>query len=73
MPVTTDEQDSNFQGFFHHVGVPFITKTQHYKMTKDVVNRVVWAKWISQRCKILADLKVNSYLALDISPESSKS
>ena len=39
MPVTTDEQDSNFQGFFHHVGVPFITKTQHYKMTKDVVNR----------------------------------
>ena len=59
---TTEENYFNFQGFFHHVGVPFVTKTQHYKLTKDVVNRVVWAKWISQRSKILAD---SSSLDLD--------
>ena len=67
---TTDENYFNFQGFFHHLGVPFVTKTQHYKLTKDVVNRIVWAKWISQRSKIVADLKVNSRHSLDISSQS---
>ena len=51
----------NFQGFFQHVDVPFVTKSSHYMMTKNIVNRVVWAKWIEQRQKILAELKASSF------------
>ena len=50
----------NLQGFFHHLGVPFLSRVQHYQLTKQLINKVVWAKWQNERHKVLSELKVSS-------------
>ena len=48
-----------FQTLFHHLNVPFIGKSGHYKFLKSHVNPCVWSSWILEQNKTLETMKVS--------------